>query len=206
MSDTKLDRTEHLAPEAVERIALGAGASPVEGEHLGGCALCRREVGEIRTLHARLAALEPLAPSPGFADRVMARVRLPSPAPLRVLEGLRASPSRVLAAAAGALLAVVGTATWLVAYPQVTPGGVAVLLADRGTTLAWQAAVAAARVVYDSGLASLLQAFRADLTPWTAVGGLATLALMGIGSLWVMLRLLDVRPRLRAGTVRRADA
>lgn len=206
MTDTKLDTTAHLAPEAVERLALGAEASSREGRHLAGCARCRAEVGEVRALHVGLAALAPLAPSPGFADRVMARVRLPAPVWVRALEALKARPSGALAAAAGALLAVVGTATWLLAYPQVTPTAVAGLLADRGTTLAWQAVIAAARVVYDSGLASLVHGFRADLTPWTAVGGLATLALMGIGSLWVMLRLLDVKPRLRAWAVRGTGA
>lgn len=205
MSDTKLETTAHLAPEAVERIALGAETTPGEARHLAGCARCRAEIGETRTLHAGLLELPSLAPSTGFADRVMARVRLPSPVWVRALDALR-SPSGALAAAAGVLLAVVGTATWLLAYPQVTPGGVVSLLADRGTAFAWQAVLAAAKVVYDSGLTSLFQAFRADLTPWSAAGALATLTVMGIGSLWVMLRLLDVRPRLALGSAWRGGA
>jgi hypothetical protein len=197
MSDTTREATAHLALEGLERIAFGGEAAPAEGRHLAGCDRCRAEVADLRALHARLAALAPLAPSAGFADRVMARVQLPAPAWTRALSSLRAHPAAALAAAASALLTVVGGITWMVAYPEITPGAVAALLADRGTALAWQAVLVAGRAVYDSGIASLVAAFRADLTPWTAVAGLLTLALVAIGSMGVMLRLLDITPRLR---------
>lgn len=203
MSDTTREAKAHLGPEALERIALGGEAAPGEARHLEGCDRCREELSGLRALQARFAALTPLAPSADFADRVMARVRLPAPAWARALAALRAHPVASLAAAASALLAVVGGVTWVVAYPTVTPGAVAALLADRGTALAWQAVLAAGRAVYESGLASLLAAFRADLTPWTAVGGLLTLALVALGSMFVMFRLLDVAPRLPVQPVRR---
>ncbi len=204
MMDTRLDTTTHLVPEAVERIALGAEPAPAERGHLASCGRCRREVGELGTLHASLAHLPPLAPASDFADRVMARVRLPEPAWVRTLAGLRSSPRRALATAAALVAAVLGAATWAVAYPQLTPVQVATFVFDRGTTLVWQAVISAARVVYDSGLTSLMSGVRADLSVWSATGALATLALVGFGSLWIMLRLLDVSPRLlRSGTGRR---
>ncbi len=205
MADTTRETTAHLAFEALERIAFGEEAGPAEGRHLDDCDRCRREVTDLRALHARLAALPPLAPSADFQDRVMARVRLPEPASARALAGLRSRPLATLAAAASLLLAVVGGVTWMVAYPQITPGAVAALLADRGTALVWQAVLAGGRAVYDSGLASLLSAFRADLTPWTAVGGLLTLALVAIGSMRVMLRLMEVPTGLRARPVRTTE-
>jgi len=202
MVDTTSEATTHPGLEALERIAFGGVAAPSEARHLDECDRCRREVAGLRSLHARLADLPSLAPSADFADRVMARVRLPEPAWARALAGLRAHPVAALAAAASALLAVAGGVTWMVAYPQITPGAVAALLADRGTALAWQAVLAAGRAIYESGIASLLSAFRADLTPWTAVGGLLTLALVALGSMRVMLGLMEVSPRLRARPVR----
>ena len=205
MSDTTREATAHLADEAVERIAFGGKAAPAEGRHLAGCDRCRDEVAGLRGLHARLAVLPPLAPSADFADRVMARVRLPEPRPARVLATLRANPRAALAAAASALLAVGGAVTWMVAYPAITPGAVAALLADRGAALAWQGVLAAGRAVYESGIGSLVSAFRADLTPWTAIAGLLTLALVAIGSMRVMLRLMEVTPPFRARSARMTD-
>ena len=79
------------------------------------------------------------------------------------------------------------------------------LVYERGIGLVWQAVVAVGRVVYDSGLATLLEAFRADLNAWSAVGALATLTLVGMVSMWMLLKLMEVSPSAIRTGVRRID-
>jgi hypothetical protein len=203
MNDTKTGTTTHLAAEARERIGMGGEPGPGESRHLASCERCRREIAEIGSLQERFAALVVLVPSTGFANRVMARVQLPAPRWSRALAGLRTHPPRVAAIAATAVAAVVGTFVWLTTYPQVTPGVMAKLVYERGSGLVWQGVVAVGRVVYDSGLATLIGAFRADLNAWSAVGALATLTLVGMISMWMLLRLMEVSPSAIRTGVRR---
>ena len=203
MNDTKTGTTTHLAAEARERIGMGGEPGPGESRHLASCERCRREIAEIGSLQERFAALLVLVPSTGFANRVMARVQLPAPRWSRALAGLRTHPPRVAAIAATAVGAVIGTFVWLTTYPQVTPGVVAKLVYERTTGLVWQGVVAVGRVVYDSGLATLIGAFRADLNAWSAVGALATLTLVGMISMWMLLRLMVVSPSAIRTGVRR---
>ena len=203
MNDTNTETTTHLAAEARERIGMGGEPGPGESRHLASCERCRREIAEIGSLQERFAALLVLVPSTGFANRVMARVQLPAPRWSRALAGLRTHPPRVAAIAATAVGAVIGTFVWLTTYPQVTPGVVAKLVYERTTGLVWQGVVAVGRVVYDSGLATLIGAFRADLNAWSAVGALATLTLVGMISMWMLLRLMEVSPSAIRTGVRR---
>ena len=203
MNDTKTGTTTHLAAEARERIGMGGEPGPGESRHLASCERCRREIAEIGSLQERFAALLVLVPSTGFATRVMARVQLQAPRWSRALAGLRTHQPRVAAIAATAVGAVIGTFVWLTTYPQVTPGVVAKLVYERTTGLVWQGVVAVGRVVYDSGLATLIGAFRADLNAWSAVGALATLTLVGMISMWMLLRLMEVSPSAIRTGVRR---
>ena len=116
---------------------------------------------------------------------------------------VRAHRLRTAAVAATLAGAVTGMLAWLTAYPQVTPGMVSRLIWERGTGLLWQGVISVGRVVYESGLFALLEAFRADLTPWSAAGALATLALVGTVSLLMLMRLMDMSPRtIRTGAGR----
>jgi hypothetical protein len=203
MTDTMNETTKHLAEGARERIGMGGEPGPGESRHLASCSQCRREIAEIGSLQERFAALVVLTPTTGFADRVMARVQLPAPRWRRALDGLRSHPPRIAAFAATAVAAAIGTFVWLTTYPQVTPGVVAKLVFERGTGLVWQGVVAVGRIVYGSGLTTLLEAFRADLTAWSAVGALATLTLVGMVSMWMLLKLMEVSPRAIRTGVRR---
>ena len=205
MNDPTDIATVHLAPEARERIATGGEPGPGESRHLASCLRCRREIAEIGSLHLRLAALVPMAPSVGFADRVMARIQLPVPVWVRALDGMRAHGWRAAAVAATAIAAVTGLLSWLTAYPQITPGMMARLIWERGTGLLWHGVISVGRVFYDSGLFALLEAFRADLTPWSAAGALATLALVGTVSLLMLMRLMDLSPKTIRTGVGRVD-
>ena len=203
MDDAKKLPVKHLAEEARERIGMGGEPAPVESRHLSSCESCRREVAEIGSLQMRFSGLPVLEPSAGFADRVMARVSLPAPLWVRALDGLRVHPRRVAALAAVLVATVAGTFSWLTAYPQVTPGVLLRLAVERGSGLLWDGIVTVATVAYDSGLAALFGAFRADLTAWSAVGALATLVLVGLVSMWMLLKLMEVSPRAVVAGVRR---
>lgn len=79
MSDENL----HPEPAALEAYAEGVsenGDRAVLESHLIGCVRCQGEVEEWRSLFATLESLPRYAPAHGFADRVMARVKVPDPA------------------------------------------------------------------------------------------------------------------------------
>ena len=72
----------HPATETLEAYAEGtleSGDRAVFESHLLGCERCQAEVEEWRSLFAALETLPRFAPPTGFADRVMARVRIPQP-------------------------------------------------------------------------------------------------------------------------------
>jgi len=71
--------------------------------HLNECAECRYEVDSLRAGAAMLAELEPVAPSPGLRDRILAEVATVRPLPPQVVEvrpRRRRFPTMVAAAAA----------------------------------------------------------------------------------------------------------
>ena len=72
----------HPATETLEAYAEGtleSGDRAVFESHLLGCERCQAEVEEWRSLFAALETLPRFAPGTGFANRVMARVRIPQP-------------------------------------------------------------------------------------------------------------------------------
>ena len=72
----------HVSAERLESYVEGmldAGDRSVVDSHLVTCAECRRESEELRTLFSALARLERFSPTLGFANRVMAQVRVPEP-------------------------------------------------------------------------------------------------------------------------------
>ncbi len=124
-------------PERATLEALAEGSLPeaeraTVASHIEACASCAAEVDGFRQLFAALADLPRMAPSAGFADRVMANVRV-APAPAAVPdraplgERLRALvPGRRLrwtlaAAFAGLPVVTVGSAlAWLLAQPNLS--------------------------------------------------------------------------------------
>jgi anti-sigma factor RsiW len=77
-------RPDHPAAERLQDYVDGSLAARQVarlGAHLEGCTACSAEVDAWRAVYARLGGLESFAPREGFADRVMAAVRLPALAP-----------------------------------------------------------------------------------------------------------------------------
>lgn len=78
--------SERLNHPTTERLQAFVEASLEDAEravvasHLTGCSECRREADELRSLFQALGSLPVLEPSPGFADRVMRKVRVRRPA------------------------------------------------------------------------------------------------------------------------------
>jgi hypothetical protein len=69
---------QHLNPDEIELWALGL--LPAAGAlHLAQCAACLSAAERERKFFLQLAQLERFAPSAEFADKVMARVRIPTP-------------------------------------------------------------------------------------------------------------------------------
>lgn len=120
----------HLSDEMLERHAdrdlRGAEAVAVE-RHLHTCAACRSRLAEWESLFLQMAALPQFAPSPAFADRVMARIAAQAPAqagaaraPVVLAWARRLWPA---AAAAAALwtVAVGGALAWIFRQAELGP-------------------------------------------------------------------------------------
>lgn len=75
MSDS---RTTHLTPEELELWAEGL-LPAARDAHVADCAECSATAERERTLYRKLAQLTRFAPEFGFAERVMAKVKIPTP-------------------------------------------------------------------------------------------------------------------------------
>jgi hypothetical protein len=127
----------HLLPNEIDLLLdgeVGFGVTPLKA-HVRACAQCRAEFEEARAVAAELDALPHLAPSPLFAERVMAKVQVFEPAHVAVTNTARrwlpqSRPARVLAGAMAASAAVVLSvgALWIGANLNI----LANLIAERG--------------------------------------------------------------------------
>lgn len=72
------DISMHLATDEIELWAQGL-LPAARAMHLADCSLCRVEAERERKIILELVQLPKFAPSEGFADRVMAKVRVATP-------------------------------------------------------------------------------------------------------------------------------
>jgi hypothetical protein len=101
----------HLTPDDLDAWLAGALA-PAAQAHLAGCPACQERADTEREIVAMLGALPLLTPAAGFADRVMARVRMPEPVAVGTLTLLRrraVASRRNMAIAASVLLVLLGS-------------------------------------------------------------------------------------------------
>lgn len=68
----------HLTADEIELWAQGL-LPAARALHLADCSLCRTEAERERKVILGLVQLPKFAPNPGFADRVMAQVKIPTP-------------------------------------------------------------------------------------------------------------------------------
>ena len=175
--------------------------------HLAGCAACAGEAAAWSGTFAALHRVERFAPAEGFAERVMAQVRVPAPAPARVPEWRRAltwargfvpQTRRAWAAVSGVALTpavTLGLVLWTVlSHPALTPGALASFTwwkASELSAAAWSAL--ASRALESDGLFQV-HAFIGSLAVSPAAVAAAALALCAgtVVSSWVLYRNLVV--------------
>jgi hypothetical protein len=112
----------HLSSDDLDAWLAGTLAPAAEA-HLAGCPTCQERAETERDIVALLAGLPLLSPTPGFADRVMARVHVPQVETVGTLQLLRrrALATRRSMAIAASLLVVLlgsmaGSVAWSVAH------------------------------------------------------------------------------------------
>lgn len=194
MSEKHLRQT-HLTADEIEAAAERSAALPgPRTEHVRSCAACAREVDGLRRLSEALRALPATGPAPGFADRVMARVELPLPWHRRLAVAVRERTAAGVGLAATLAALVAGAGLWAVRFPDLTPLTLAGWLAGRAGDFALQLTMGVGRVAYALGLTDIASALTSDLTLTSLFAAAATVALVGAGSLSVMIRLLRQEP------------
>lgn len=202
----------HLAPGALQDFLEGLLAAPAASSverHLERCRFCREEAEAWRGVMVGLDTLPTFAPSPGFAERIMAHVRVHNAVALvrptareRVLGLLRGVSPRTrkrVAALAGAMVTPAVTVALVVytvfSHPLVTVGTLSSFLWLKVQEAAGGAAAAVLGSGTGGGLLESVATFRA----WSVVEFLsgapaAAAAVLGMTggltlvALWVLYR------------------
>ena len=181
----------HLTADELELAAADSDVLADEhGRHVEMCQRCAASIVDIREVTVALRNLAVVSPRPGFVERVMARVTLPLPWHRRAVAAAWERKTASAGAAATVALLAGGGAVWAIWFDSLRPAALAGWIAGQAGDLVWQVTIGLGRVAYALGLTDLLGAIGADLTVGTAIAGLATIALMSIGSMSVMVRLV----------------
>lgn len=173
-------------------------------DHLAACESCEEEVRSWQGLWSLLGALGHLAPAPGFAERVMARVRIPAPMPApwavageRIGEWVRGFLPRtrrgwaVAGGVASAPTITVAALFYLVfSHPLLTAGTFTTYVSWKASALFSSVFSAVAGAAVDS--VTLFRAYSvlgilAESPLLVGVGGLA-FSLLSAVALWVLHR------------------
>jgi hypothetical protein len=188
---TNITINRHLTADELELATADfVGLSNAHRRHVEVCPQCAAGIIDTRVVSVALRSLPVVSPRPGFAERVMAHVTLPLPWHRRAAAAAR-DRKRESAGFAGVLATLAaGAGIWAIRFPDLRPIALATWIAGQAGDLLWQASMAMGRMAYSLGLTDLASAIGADLTVGSAVAGLATVALMSIGSLHIMIRLI----------------
>lgn len=208
----------HPASDTLEAYAEGTletGYSAVLESHLLGCEGCRLDVDEWRALFASLKSLSRFAPTEGFTERVMARVRIPEPKvawSARALAQVHTAGQRVerwlphttrawaLVAAMLALPVLIGGAivTWLITRSYVTVDSLYVAAVGTVDNGAHRLGTAIVEGALSTDVAAWLTTNLAELVQTAGMRGLGALlgvaAMLTMLSIWVLYRNLFRSP------------
>ncbi len=198
---TVSESSSHLAPLSLEQLAEGILPAAELGDarkHLDACQRCALEFDSYRNLFALMGDLQRFAPSPAFAEQVMARVRIiPAENPLVAWLRRLAPTTRkgwillgtVVTAPVTPFLALIGL---VLVQPLVTPSLLWqwLQLRTQGVTqgsVAWLTE----RVFGVGGWEAVAIAYSAvDAVPTSAILGLFVTIAVGIPlSVWGLLKL-----------------
>lgn len=201
--------TESL--QGYAEAALPEGDRATVESHLQGCARCSAEVREWRSLFLALAELPPLAPSPGFTDRVMARLHLPAPVPVyaplvrragelltRVLPQTTAGWALAAAFVALPLLLGGGLLAWLFSHEYLTPATLWTFLNERAASGLQSLGTAAIAALMQTQAAAWALAMVRQFVATAGLSGLGALAgagaLLTSLSMWILYQNLFRTP------------
>jgi len=203
-----MSELDHLSAESLQGYvegAIGSAERAVLESHLAACAKCSGELGEWRSLFAVLTDLPQLAPSTGFTDRVLARVRIPEALPVwtRWAAGARQLAHRLTPRSAGAwavaaafitlpLLLGGGVVTWLVSKDYITVQSLWAFATHRAETGMQSLGASVLTAMMESSITGWLLAQARSLATSAGARGLGALA-VGLGgltmaSLWILYR------------------
>lgn len=182
---------EHPNTESLQgyaESAIGESDRAVLESHLLSCSRCTAEVEEWRSLFATLAALPQFDPSPTFAARVMAQVRLPASVPMwspwlsraqqllaRLTPKTRAGWTFATAFLALPVLLGGGVLAWLFSREYITVQSLWVFVSERTTSS-----------MEGLGAAALKGMMQSDATAWLLQQGqsvVAEIGMRGLGAL-----------------------
>jgi hypothetical protein len=200
MRDRAANPKRHLTPDEVEIFALGLPARPRGARaHLGGCSECNREVESLRALDEALSGLADLAPSPRFAEQVMARVSLRAPWYSRAWAVTR-DHWAPLAAAGLALAATTSLMVlWLGNQPELSVMGLSGLVLQQIRDFSLQVVMAVGGLLWSSSLIRSVIEAAERIGMEGAILLLSALSLVTISAAGAMMRLMQPAPlRLRS--------
>ncbi len=209
-------RDPHLADPRIQDLVEGllpAGQAARARAHLEECHRCVEEVGRVQAVMEGLSGLGYLEPSEAFAEEVMARVQIPTPAPAtrtvplwkQALAGawsLVPSSRKAWAAVSGVAVTpavIVGLVAYAVfSHPTLTLGAL--------MSFAWWKATELATVVWDGAAAmavesagtfqlySTLESLAAS--PAAVAGGLLLFSAATGAAIWILYRNLIATQRV----------
>ena len=202
------DAGQHPTTESLESYAegsLSAGDQAVVASHLMGCSRCEAEVEDWRVLFQTLASMPHFSPALGFANRVMAHVRIPEPWHARAtgwIERLlpRSTYGWAVAVVILALPVVAGGGllAWLLSKSYVTAHGLWVFATDRFASAASDLAGGALTTLMQTDVAAWLASNVDTVFGATGPRGLGALAagagMLTFVSAWVLYRNLFRNP------------
>jgi len=198
----------HLTGDRLEAYCDGSLAKrerTAADSHVAHCSQCRVEVEDWRAVYAALATLPRFGPRPGFADRVMARVRIRQAWHARAGAVLarvlpRTTPGWAFAAAilSVPVLFVGGFAAWLLSKSYITAQGLWIFATDRFAEGANQMASGAMTHAMNSDIAAWLVTSLTrllDAAGARGVGAMAAASAMVVAfSAWILYRYLFRSP------------
>jgi hypothetical protein len=174
----------HLSPDEIDACLSGA-AGPELQQHLQQCRECSEQLQAEREIVEQIAALPPLQPSEGFADRVMAAVRVPDPFSIRSFQATRRrlfTKPKSLIAAASLMLVLLGSMAGSIVWSltnQDTLASIASWLLGQGGQAVWLGVQGLASNLIEqpwyAGLSSLVE----HPVRYAVISALGSLAYLG---------------------------
>lgn len=174
----------HLSPDDIDRWLDGTLPAP-QASHLDACHDCLELARAEREIAEQIALLPMMAPSAGFADRVMLSVRVPDPFAIRSMGAARRrlfATRRSVAVAAGLAVLLLGSMAGSIAWTmsnQDTLASIGSWLMAQGAQAAWIGVRGLATNVIEQPWYEGAKGLAGNPTRLAVASGAATVAYLG---------------------------